>query len=366
MVGKTTALLTFTGRTSGRSYTTPISYWRDGTTVVLSGHASRQWWRNLAADPACRIRLAGVDYAGTAQVLRGEAARPHFVTLLAAQPVIAKASGIAIDANGKPNPDDVTAALADSVVVVVTVVPRDDDTTVEAVMPEPAGIGLVPTAEAIFHVGGQLLATPIIGRRRRRWGVSEAEAAGPLPGDELVPDEKWSYTYGVAIDASPESVWPWVAQVGQGRGGFYTYQTLENLLGCQIRNTVEILPDFQHPADGDPIYLHPDSPPLTVAVVDPPRALVLHGTPAEVGGDEGFATSTWQFCIIGQADGTSRLLTRGRSDYSAGLVNQVFFGRFTIEPVGFVMSRKMLIEIKRLAEITERSGIAAMTAPAEH
>jgi hypothetical protein len=213
-----------------------------------------------------------------------------------------------------------------------------------------AGVGVLATLGAIGEIVGQLVATPLVGRRRLTWGASSGEVAATLAGDELVPNPKWSYTYAVGIGAPPAEVWPWVAQIGQGRGGFYSYQTLENLLGCQIENTTQILPQFQRPAVGDEIYLHPTSPPLSVAVVDPPRALVLHGKPAETRSDSGAATSTWQFILTEQPAGTTRLLTRGRSDYGPGLTERLFFGRFPIEPVTFVMSRKMLIEIKRLAE----------------
>jgi hypothetical protein len=118
------------------------------------------------------------------------------------------------------------------------------------------------------------LATPFIGTRRRRWGTLGTEATDALPGDGLVPEPKWSSALGIAADAPPEAVWPWIAQIGQGRGGFYTYQTLENLAGCRITNTTEILPDHQHPTVGDNIYLHPDGPPLRIEIVDPPSALV--------------------------------------------------------------------------------------------
>ena len=85
-------------------------------------------------------------------------------------------------------------------------------------------------------------------------------------------------------------------------------------------------------------------------IVDPPHALVLFGSPADVGKQESWAISTWQFAIVPQADGSSRLLTRGRSDYTPGFANRLFFGRFPIEAITFTMSRKMLLEIKRLAE----------------
>lgn len=195
-----------------------------------------------------------------------------------------------------------------------------------------------------------LVATPFIGRRRLRWGTVETEAVDTLPGDDLVTDPKWSYTLGIAVDASPEAVWPWLAQIGQGRAGFYTYQTLENIAGCRITNTTEILPDHQHPAVGEDIYLHPTAPPMRIEVVDPPNALVLFGSPAGTGAADSWGMSTWQFAVQPGHDGGSRLLTRGRYDHTPDWKSRLAFGRFPIEVITFVMSRKMMLEIKRLAE----------------
>jgi hypothetical protein len=214
----------------------------------------------------------------------------------------------------------------------------------------PPGVGVLPAIEGAALMAGHLIATPVIGRRRLRWGTVGSEARDPLPGDELVPTPKWSYTLGVGIDAPPAAVWPWIAQLGQGRGGFYTYQGLENLVGCRITNTTDILPEHQHPNEGDEIFLHPTSPPLRVEIVEPPHALVLFGAPADVGSEERWGVSTWQFVIRAGAGATSRLLTRGRYDHSPDWQSRLMFGRIPIEAISFVMSRKMMLEIKRLAE----------------
>jgi hypothetical protein len=216
----------------------------------------------------------------------------------------------------------------------------------------PGGVGFRATVEAVGLIVAHLLLTPIIGRRRLTWGATAAETQLRLPGDELVPRPKWSFIYGVTIAAPPTKVWPWIAQIGQGRGGFYSYQTLENLVGCHIENLAEIRPELQHPAVGDAIRLHPESPPMRVALVEAPHALVLDGAPAESGREGGSAAVTWQF-FLARGNGSTRLLMRGRNDYDAELKERFFFGRFPLEPITFVMSRKMLLEIKRLAK--ERS-----------
>jgi hypothetical protein len=218
------------------------------------------------------------------------------------------------------------------------------------------GVGVLAALEGAGLIVWHLVATPFIGRRRLRWGTVGTEATDWLPGDEFVPEPKWSYTLGIAIDATPETVWPWIAQIGQGRGGYYTYQTLENMAGCKITNTTEILPDHQHPAVGDDIYLHPTAPPLRIEIVEPLNALVLFGSPADVGAEESWGRSTWQFVVNPGPDGRSRLLTRGRYDYTLDWRSRLTFGRFPIEAISFVMSRKMMLEIKRLAERPQNPG----------
>jgi hypothetical protein len=215
---------------------------------------------------------------------------------------------------------------------------------------QPPGVGVLAALEGAGLIVWNLVATPFVGRQRLRWGTRGTEATDPLPGDEFVPEPKWSSTLGIAVDASPEAVWPWIAQLGQGRGGFYTYQTLENLFGCRITNATEILPEYQHPAVGEDIYLHPTAPPMRIAIVDPPTALVLFGSPADIDGEESWGISTWQFAVKPGPDGRSRLLTRGRYDYTPDWRSRLAFGRFPIEVISFVMSRKMMLEIRRLAE----------------
>ena len=214
----------------------------------------------------------------------------------------------------------------------------------------PPGVGVLAALEGVALIGWNLVATPFIGQRRLQWGTVGTEASDSLPGDEFVPEPKWSYTLGITVDAPPESVWPWIAQIGQGRGGFYTYQTLENIVGCKIANTSEIIPDLQNPAVGGDIYIHPTAPPLRIEVLDPPNALVLFGSPADVGSEGSWGMSTWQFVISPHPDGGSRLLTRGRYDYGSDWRSRLTFGRFPIEVISFVMSRKMMLEIKGLAE----------------
>lgn len=205
---------------------------------------------------------------------------------------------------------------------------------------------LVESISGASQIAVNLLLYPLLRGRRRRWGATEEDRALRLPGDELVPDPDWGYDHAISIDAPPSAVWPWLVQLGQGRGGFYTYEGLENLIGCQIRNLAEILPQLQSLDVGDTIVLHGRSgfgP--EVVRLDPERALVLGGRPNEKG-----SQATWAFYLLDGPNGTTRLLERGRHVAGNGLAEKLGFGPSLMDPIGFVMSKKMLQSLKKLAE----------------
>ena len=89
-----------------------------------------------------------------------------------------------------------------------------------------------------------------------RWGATAAEAEARLPGDELLEHADGIATRAITIDAPPGAVWPWLAQMGPApRGGAYTYDWIENLLGLDMHSTDRLLPEFQHPEVGDTMAL---------------------------------------------------------------------------------------------------------------
>src|SRR5919106_317233 len=90
-----------------------------------------------------------------------------------------------------------------------------------------------------------------------RWGATDEELSLPLPGDELIAEPAGQTTRGITIDAAPEDVWPWVIQIGADRGGFYSYDWLENLFGLDIHSADEVVPEWQQRAVGD--LMHADA-----------------------------------------------------------------------------------------------------------
>lgn len=78
-----------------------------------------------------------------------------------------------------------------------------------------------------------------------QWGATDDEARRPLPGDEIVRNAAGQETRAITIEASADRVWPWLAQIGQDRGGFYSYDLLENLVGCEMPTEDYLRPEKQ-------------------------------------------------------------------------------------------------------------------------
>ena len=86
------------------------------------------------------------------------------------------------------------------------------------------------------------------------WGATHLDRIAVLSGDALSPYALAVVTHAVNIDAPAEAVWRWLVQIGQDRGGFYSYTFLENLVGCDMRNTFRIVPEWQQRAIGDTVW----------------------------------------------------------------------------------------------------------------
>jgi hypothetical protein len=162
-----------------------------------------------------------------------------------------------------------------------------------------------------------------------------------MPGDELLDRPGLQSTRAVSIAAPPAAVWPWLMQMGSGRGGAYTYDWIENLFGLDMHSADEILPEFQHLAVGDVLPLGRTGAALRVAICDPERALAFQSE------DRNWV---WLFQLRPDASGT-RLVSRNRitvpDTWSSRLVN-----RLVMEPGSLIMERRMLLGIKERAERT--------------
>lgn len=192
----------------------------------------------------------------------------------------------------------------------------------------------------------------------RRWGATPEEVARALPGNELVAEPVTCATHAITIRAPAADVWPWLVQLGQNRGGLYSYEWLENLAGCQMRNTDRIIPELQHLQVGDLVRLGPEPyPAYTVWRLERGRALVLrtadpHSGRAVEPSDlaSGAWLGTWAFVLDQRDDQTTRLLVRLQNQWRRPSPVNFLVGLVVTEPAHFVMERKMLKTIKRLVE----------------
>jgi hypothetical protein len=208
------------------------------------------------------------------------------------------------------------------------------------------------------QVVGAVLAAPVLRGRYNRWGATAAEVAASMPGDELVPHPRLGYTRAITVNAPVAAVWPWLVQLGQGRGGFYSFDGLENVVRCNIHSLDRISQEHQQLGVGDLVRLGPEGYPcFRVQHLSAPTELVLIGADAKP--PHGLATpdapagvATWQW-FLHSFDGGSR--TRLRARQRLTYPDRLSFAWHLVEPVGFVMEREMLRGIKRRAETLARS-----------
>ena len=201
------------------------------------------------------------------------------------------------------------------------------------------------------------------------WGAEPDEVAASLPGDELVADPSMTTTRAITIDAPPDAVWPWLVQMGQGRGGFYSYDWLENLFGLHIRNADQIVPAWQGLAVGDqlraaPVSAGPEAG-FTVVAIDPGRSLVTAiGDPAVVVPLAAAGSlpdgGTWVFVLRPVGAGQTRLIVRLRARFPLPAAGAWLLER-ALEPVHFAMERKQLLEIRARAGREPAPGDAPVT-----
>ena len=178
------------------------------------------------------------------------------------------------------------------------------------------------------------------------WGATNGEAARALPGDELLAHPDIVSTRAVHVDAPPSAIWPWLVQMGPGRGGAYTYDWIENFFGLGMHSAEEILPQYQHLKVGDAQRLGARGPVLRVAVLEPERSMVLRS-------DDG--NWVWAFSLVPAGEG-SRLISRNRiaTPSASRLVRAL--STYAMEPGSLIMERKMLLGIKQRAERLARDS----------
>ena len=168
------------------------------------------------------------------------------------------------------------------------------------------------------------------------WGATAAEARAQLPGDELLEDAAGITTRATTIEAPADAVWPWLAQMGPSpRGGAYTYDWIENLLGLDMHSVDQVLPEFQHPQVGDTIAFGKNS--MRFERVEPGHLLAMRSADGNW---------VWTFALEEHA-GKTRLISRNRFRLPTLAARMAML---PMEPGSLVMEQKMLRGIKKRAE----------------
>ena len=181
-------------------------------------------------------------------------------------------------------------------------------------------------------------ASAVLYRFSWRSGARDAEAFGSLPGDEVIPHPRVEWTRATTIHGTPDRVWPWLVQMGYGRGGWYTNELIDQLVwGVSTRNADRLLPEYQRLEVGDIVPDGPDHAAyFHVRAVDPGRAIVYHsirhprtGHPVDptdraaiealerrlVDGGT-YLDFSWAFILIPDGPDATRLIIRTRADYA--------------------------------------------------
>ena len=186
----------------------------------------------------------------------------------------------------------------------------------------------------------------LLRRRILTWGATDAEARSRLPGDELLEEADGVATRAISVEAPASAVWPWLAQIGPSpRGGAYTYDWIENLLGLDMHSADRVLPEFQHPEVGDVLGYGANR--MRAEVVEPEHALAWRS-------EDG--NWVWSF-VLQERDGHTRLISRNRFRLPTPASR---VGMLPMEPASLVMERKMLLGIKQRAERLARSAEPAV------
>jgi hypothetical protein len=176
----------------------------------------------------------------------------------------------------------------------------------------------------------------LLRRRVLTWGATAEEAAARLPGDELLEDADGVATRAITIAAPRSAVWPWIAQMGPyPRGGAYTYDWIENLLGLNMHSADHVLPEYQDPRPGEGFGYGANT--MSFRLVEPQHVLATQSADGNW---------VWTF-VLREQDGETRLISRNRFRLP-GLKDRI--GMIPMEPGSLVMERKMLRGIKQRAE----------------
>jgi hypothetical protein len=184
------------------------------------------------------------------------------------------------------------------------------------------------------------------------WGAASTERVASLSGEAFSPQGPRE-TRAISIAAPAVHVFAWVAQLGQTRAGFYSYELLEDLAGCEMPHRSKLDPALQRWEPGDKLWMYPPDKldgmgHATLLDYQPGRALIF-GTRSPTDAPEAAFSGTWSFTVLPTGEQSSRLIVRGNGTPPPNMLG-VAFNRAVFEPMHFAMERRMLEGIRGLAE----------------
>jgi hypothetical protein len=191
-------------------------------------------------------------------------------------------------------------------------------------------------AVAILVVLFAILLTPWMDR----WRTTPDERSVELPGDKYNLSPGRVANRAITIKAPPEKIYPWIVQIGADKSGMYSYTWLERLMGCKMAKDETLHPEWQNLAAGDEMKMCAGdfAPPPYIVIETLPNQAVIYGHK-----ENDAWVDVWQFVLVPQTDGTTRLITRTSTNMIGGMWE-------VIRPISFTMERKMLLTLKKLAE----------------
>ena len=183
------------------------------------------------------------------------------------------------------------------------------------------------------------VAAPLYRRWHLRWGATDDEVSGPMPGDDLVPSAQFNATRALTIDAPPAAVWPWIVQMGHGRAGFYSYDLLDN---AGFASADRVLADFQEPRVGDwmPMAKRVNETTAHRVAAFEPNEWLLWTKP----------NSTWAWKLKPLDGDRTRLVVRLKQHYDWRSPGHALLAAFLMELGDPPMMRRALRGIKQRAE----------------
>jgi hypothetical protein len=198
----------------------------------------------------------------------------------------------------------------------------------------------------------RFLAAPLVRRRHLRWGATDDEVSGTMPGDDRLAEPDYVSTRAITIAAPPERVWAWLVQVGRGRAGFYSDDLLDN---GALPSAQEVDDRWQHAVVGQWVPMAERITPQTafrVAEVWAPHSLLWHKP-----------DSTWAWRLTPTGEGRTRLVTRIRATHDRRSWGTWLVSLVLLEVGDYPMQRRMLLHLRERAERTVPDHAGSREAP---